>query len=66
MGVVWTAVDKIHKKQRFFYWAEWGEERTAGIHQMTFLKMILPLGIYYAKNSSNKRTAVDRMKEELI
>ena len=24
MGVVWTAVDKIHKKQRFFYWAEWG------------------------------------------
>jgi len=38
MGVVWTAVDKIHKKQRFFYWAEWGEERTAGILQMTFLK----------------------------
>ena len=32
------AVDKIHKKQRFFYWAE----RTAGILQMTFLKMILP------------------------
>lgn len=32
------AVDKIHKKQRFFYWAEWGEERTAGILQMTFLK----------------------------
>ncbi len=42
MGVVWTAVDKIHKKQRFFYWAEWGEERTAGFLQMTFLKMILP------------------------
>ena len=36
------AVDKIHKKQRFFYWAEWGEERTAGILQMTFLKK----GIY--------------------
>jgi len=43
-----------------------GEERTAGILQMTFLKMILPLVFYYAKNSSNKRTAVDRMKEELI
>ncbi|OJG30737.1 hypothetical protein RU99_GL003238 [Enterococcus casseliflavus] len=43
-----------------------GEERTAGILQMTFLKMILPLVFYYAKNISNRKTAADLMKEELI